>query len=103
MRNAVSIIFLCGVVGCAATPVPTEMQIIDSFESCVQAGGKILRTLPARCVTKEGFIFAAPFEGGCENHCGNGVCEEIVCQAVGCPCAETPHTCPADCAEKESP
>ncbi len=35
--------------------------------------------------------------GTCKNLCGNGVCEEIVCMAIGCPCPETPATCPQDC------
>jgi len=33
----------------------------------------------------------------CKNLCGDGTCQEVVCQAVGCPCAETKATCPADC------
>jgi hypothetical protein len=33
----------------------------------------------------------------CENTCGNGTCEEIVCQGSGCPCAETADSCPQDC------
>jgi putative hemolysin len=33
----------------------------------------------------------------CKDLCGNGTCEEIVCMAVGCPCAETAKTCPEDC------
>ncbi len=36
-------------------------------------------------------------EGNCQDLCGNGECEEIVCQAIGCPCSETPETCPQDC------
>ena len=39
-----------------------------------------------------------PNEGFCENQCGDGQCDEIVCQAEGCPCAETPENCPQDCA-----
>lgn len=35
--------------------------------------------------------------GGCKDLCGNGTCEEVVCLAIGCPCAETPATCPRDC------
>lgn len=35
--------------------------------------------------------------GTCKNICGNGTCEEIVCMAIGCPCPETPTTCPQDC------
>lgn len=33
----------------------------------------------------------------CEDLCGDGICQEIVCMAIGCPCAETPVTCPQDC------
>lgn len=34
----------------------------------------------------------------CKNLCGDGECQQVVCQAVGCPCAETPESCPSDCA-----
>jgi hypothetical protein len=47
---------------------------------------------------------------GCKDLCGDGICQEIVCMAIGCPCPETQHTCPQDCktlqpqpAEKVSP
>lgn len=33
----------------------------------------------------------------CRDFCGNGICQEMVCLAVGCPCAETPETCLEDC------
>jgi hypothetical protein len=33
----------------------------------------------------------------CKNECGNGSCQEMVCQAVGCPCSETKQSCPQDC------
>jgi len=36
--------------------------------------------------------------GICNNLCGNGTCEEMVCMGSGCPCAETPDSCPQDCA-----
>lgn len=36
-------------------------------------------------------------EGFCQDLCGDGQCQEIVCLAVGCPCSETPETCPQDC------
>ena len=35
----------------------------------------------------------------CDNFCGDGVCQEIVCMAVGCPCPETKESCPQDCAK----
>jgi len=34
---------------------------------------------------------------GCKNLCGDGVCQEIVCMAIGCPCAETKESCSHDC------
>jgi len=36
-------------------------------------------------------------ENFCQDLCGDGICQEIVCMAVGCPCSETPETCPQDC------
>ena len=39
----------------------------------------------------------SPDDPICVDACGNGSCEEIVCLGTGCPCAETPETCPADC------
>ncbi len=30
--------------------------------------------------------------------CGDGICQEIVCMAIGCPQPETPSSCPVDCA-----
>jgi hypothetical protein len=38
-----------------------------------------------------------PGEETCENLCGDGTCQEIVCMAVGYPCAETKDSCPSDC------
>jgi hypothetical protein len=85
---------------------------ILSFEDCVMAGYPIMRSLPPQCATPDGRVFMkgkgqisgpgkdAPTPGGgtCKNLCGNGQCEQIVCLAVGCPCAETPMNCPQDCA-----
>jgi len=34
---------------------------------------------------------------GCKDLCGDGICQEIVCMAIGCPCPETQNTCPQDC------
>ena len=39
----------------------------------------------------------APKIEGCKNLCGDGICQEIVCMAIGCPCPETPQNCPQDC------
>ncbi|MCS7123201.1 MAG: hypothetical protein RMJ17_01325 [Candidatus Aenigmarchaeota archaeon] len=39
------------------------------------------------------------FIPGCKNLCGDGICQEIVCLAIGCPCPETSETCKEDCKE----
>ena len=36
-------------------------------------------------------------EGVCKDLGGDGICQEVVCMAVGCPCAESPQTCSQDC------
>jgi putative hemolysin len=33
----------------------------------------------------------------CKDMCGDGICQEIVCEAVGCPCPENTENCPQDC------
>ena len=33
----------------------------------------------------------------CEDLCGDGTCQEVVCMGSGCPCAETPSSCANDC------
>lgn len=38
----------------------------------------------------------------CKDNCGNGVCEEIVCLALGCPCPESSSSCPQDCPPGEA-
>jgi uncharacterized protein len=35
----------------------------------------------------------------CIDACGDGFCDEMVCQAEGCPCAETLESCPEDCGD----
>ena len=34
----------------------------------------------------------------CVDMCGDGICQEVVCLADGCPCQETRESCPVDCA-----
>lgn len=109
-----------GPIGGAPTPPQAAGQQINSFADCVAAGFPVLRTLPARCRAADGRMFvddrgagvpsdrmpsggdlpAADEGGACKNLCGDGKCQEMVCMAVGCPCAESPMTCPADCAKR---
>ena len=105
--------FLCtltfATLSCAQTdPSPTATaQEITTFEECVTAGYPITRSLPAQCIAN-GKVFVDTVvvpeipnlnkkEKFCTDMCGNGICEEIVCMAIGCPCPENENTCPADC------
>lgn len=92
--------------GCTGGATPRPIQgLARNFAECVAQGGKMLKSYPAQCVTPEGERFVdqrsvddsfAPSKG-CKDLCGNGRCEEIVCMAIGCPCAESHATCPKDC------
>lgn len=79
---------------------------ISSYEECVAAGYPVTRSLPPQCHTKDGMVFVDKnsmprlpgVKGmGCKDLCGDGQCQEMVCMAIGCPCAETAESCPEDC------
>lgn len=109
--------------GCAEIWSDTifEERPIATYEDCVAAGNTIIRTEPPRCVTEDMQTYVkgdAPRKiprkyknqqdqnseqqglPGCQNRCGNGTCEQIVCLSLGCPCPETPKNCPQDCASQ---
>lgn len=100
----VSVVSLSCSVSANDLKVPTidPEKKITSFDECVAAGNKVLRSYPARCVA-DGQVFVesvkqpVPELKACKDVCGNGQCEEMVCMAVGCPCAESHATCPQDC------
>lgn len=86
---------------------------IESFEECAAAGNPVMESYPRQCRTSDGRLFVEeisepvptpfdpppgkPEEAVCVDSCGDGMCAEVVCLAVGCPCAETPQSCPQDC------
>ena len=87
-------------------------KIVTSFEECMNAGNPVMESYPRRCRTSDGREFTervntpdVPFQppadsnlgGVCNNLCGDGVCQEMVCQAIGCPCSESVESCPVDC------
>lgn len=90
-----------------SVPSPEQGNSIKTFEDCVNAGNAVLKSYPPKCVAnnivytkavpqdenkKQGLLGAR-----CKDLCGNGRCEEMVCMAIGCPCAETADSCPQDC------
>lgn len=88
-----------------------KYRAINNFEECARAGYPVMESYPRQCRIPEGEIFVEeltegekrnlepPIEKTCEDLCGDSVCQEIVCMAIGCPCAETPTSCPQDCSD----
>lgn len=75
---------------------------VTNFEECAKAGNPIMESYPRQCRDGDQLFTEVIEQQVCENHCGNGECEEIVCQAVGCPCAESVESCPPDCAPNDT-
>ncbi len=88
---------------------------VTNFEECAEAGYQVMESYPRQCRTPGGERYienvAHPPETGenetsnetqlCVDMCGDGECQKIVCLGEGCPCAETPESCPEDCAAEE--
>jgi len=97
-------------ISCAQTLQPTTIGEINSFEDCTRAGFPITRSYPAQChahgkvyfqviKNKPKIDLGSSDIAPCKDLCGDGQCQEIVCMAVGCPCAENSNNCPIDCKE----
>ena len=79
---------------------------ISTFQECADAGNPIMETFPEQCVTPDGRSFTRelteeeklklmpPSE---QLSCGDGICQEVTCDAIGCPQPESPTSCPQDC------
>lgn len=79
---------------------PPVSDTIASFDDCVDAGYLVMESYPRQCRTAQGDLFVEEIEQKiCDDQCGNGTCEEIVCLGEGCPCAETSESCEVDCKE----
>ena len=72
----------------------------DPCSRCPLGECYILESYPMqiRCVDEED-----EEESICEDLCGDGICQEIVCLATGCPCAETRESCARDCLTETEP
>jgi len=93
----------------ACPPVQGNINTsITDFNSCAAAGNPVMESYPRQC-RANGQTFVEVIKGNsnsnvngiieptCKNMCGDGVCAEVVCLAIGCPCAETAQSCPQDC------
>ena len=82
-------------------------QAINSFAECAKLY-PVMESYPRRCRVPNGKLFVEeltpremeklkPPVENCKDICGDGICQEVVCDAIGCPCAETASSCPQDC------
>lgn len=104
MLLAVLLIAGCNQVAEEEMPkVPDQVDVIgDDQVACAQdvkecPDGNYVSRVPPECDF-------APCPGDtdlqrsvCVDNCGDGVCQEMVCQGTGCPCAESRVNCPEDC------
>jgi putative hemolysin len=73
---------------------------VNNFTDCANNGYAIMETYPRQCrdpISGKTFTEVIDNKPICEDKCGDGVCQEITCQAVGCPCSESADLCPGDC------
>ncbi len=101
---AVALVIIAACTPAAQQGVQKVAPDVVDFKSCVAAGYPVMKSYPPRCAGKNGKIYTDDvirnIEGrACVDNCGNGQCEQIVCQAAGCPCAETPVNCAKDCVD----
>jgi hypothetical protein len=67
-------------------------------QDCIDMGYEVLypdlEGGPVQCDTEKGIV---NLSSGCKDMCGDGICQEAVCMAEGCPCAEDKERCSSDC------
>lgn len=98
-------VFVSGCTIASETPTKPPAAAATNFEECAALGNPIMESYPRQC-RANGQTFVeiidnpiVPPSENCKDECGDGICAEIVCQAIGCPCAETKDSCPKDCGE----
>lgn len=102
---ASSLLVLAG-AGCLWSSQTNE---ISNFEECVAAGNPVMESYPRQCAANgktyveeiDEPIIPPGDDPACQNLCGDGSCQEVVCLAIGCPCAESASSCPQDCSSPE--
>jgi len=76
-------------------PVPIQPPTLPSETQAKPIEPSPIEAKPIEIELKKSI--EAPRIEGCKSLCGDGICQEIVCMAIGCPCPETSQNCPQDC------
>jgi hypothetical protein len=71
-------------------------EYVNTEEQCPDYCTGIAGNIELKCIENE-CVQLNQRDIICEDLCGDGKCQEIVCMAIGCPCAETKESCPQDC------
>jgi len=103
---ALSLLSFIGLVACSSggssssSNSPPQKGCTEEAKVCPD-GSAVGRTGPScefsPCPETSATAPAADSGAVCKDQCGDGTCQEIVCQAIGCPCSESPASCPKDC------
>ncbi len=80
---------------------------VTNFEECLAVGYEKMEPdcvgCKNYCETADGTRFEEETKDNpdsiCEDLCGDGICQEMVCLGQGCPCAESITSCPQDCSK----
>ncbi len=91
---------ICDTV-CAVEEEAYEMKTTSSNTGIAVSGAMVSTTSvissvpesPTYCIT----YCHVKCQRDCTPSCGNGICDDIVCMAEGCPVPENEENCPADC------
>jgi len=112
MKKKISIIVVLGILSLVGFSLAQEQTKISTPEMKIAPVPIPAHTLPSKAQPQP--VLPSPIETkpieielkksteapkieGCRNLCGDGICQEIVCMAIGCPCPETLQNCPQDC------
>jgi len=88
--------------GDRSAKVVADVVTPHSAKVFIENGKVVQATLDGNWDMLRDEFIGTPPESSCKDACGDGVCQETACQAVGCPCPETAASCPQDCKNKET-
>jgi len=72
-------------------------ELVDISDQCPDFCTGIANQFEIKCINYTCMQVKKTTKYFCKDLCGDGICQEIVCLAEGCPCAENKNTCPNDC------
>jgi hypothetical protein len=86
----------CGVYIATGECFFGNKEYVNTEEQCPDYCTGIAGNIELKCIENE-CMQLSQRDIICEDLCGDGICQEIVCMAEGCPCPESSESCPQDC------